>query len=83
MPEAITFLIYVLLSTTDVENIKVNYATPFFDESTCLSYVQSNKDVVIDSASQVYDDEILEIGCVNMKTEEFIAVHKMPLTITF
>ena len=83
MPEAITFLIYVLLATTDVENIKVNYATPFFDESTCLSYVQSSKDVVIDSASQVYDDEIVEIGCVNMKTEEFIAVHKMPLTITF
>ena len=78
MPEAITFLIYVLLSTTDVENIKVNYATPFFDEATCLSFVQSNKDAVIDSASQVYDDEILEIGCVNMKTEEFIAVHKSP-----
>ena len=78
MPEGITFLIYVLLSTTDFENIKVNYATPFFYESTCLSYVQSNKDVVIDSASQVYDDEILEIGCVNMKTEEFIAVHKSP-----
>mgnify|MGYP001184159985 FL=1 len=81
MPEAIIFYIYVILATTDVENVKVNQATPFFDEATCVSFVKSNKDAVIDSASQVYDDEIVEMGCVNMTTEEFTAVHKMSLTI--
>lgn len=78
---AIIFYIYVTLATTDVENIKVNHATPFFDEATCVSFVESNKDAVVNSASQVYDDEIVEIGCVNMTTEEFTAVHKIPLTI--
>ena len=72
MPQGVIFFIYILLATTDVENVKVNQGTPFFDEATCLSF---------DSASQVYDDEILEIGCVNMTTEEFTAVHKMSLTI--
>lgn len=81
MPEAVIFFIYVLLATTDVEKIKVNQGTPFFDEATCVSFVESNKDAVIDSASQVYDDEIVEMGCVNMTTEEFTAVHKMSLTI--
>ena len=81
MPEAVIFFIYVLLATTDVEKIKVNQGTPFFDDATCVSFVESNKDAVIDSASQVYDDEILEIGCVNMTTEEFTAVHEMSLTI--
>ena len=81
MPEAVIFFIYILLATTDVENVKVNQGTPFFDEATCVSFVESNKNAVSDSASQVYDDEILEIGCVNMTTEEFTAVHKMSLTI--
>ena len=75
------FVIYVALMTTDLENIKINQSIKFPNLFSCTSYVQSNKNEIYDSAKEVYKTEqIIEMGCVEMKSRKFTQIHKFDLT---
>ena len=75
------FVIYVALMTADLENIKVNQSIKFPNLFSCTSYVQSNRNQIYDSAKEVYKTEqIVEMGCVEMKSRKFTPIHQFDLT---
>ena len=75
------FVIYVALLTTDLQNIKINQSVQFPNLFSCTSYVQSNRNQIYDSAKQVFKTEqIVEMGCVEMKSRKFTPIHQFDLT---
>ena len=67
--------------TTDLENIIVNQSIKFPKLDSSTSYVQSNRNQIYDSAKEVYKTEqIVEMGCVEMKSRKFTPIHQFDLT---
>ena len=53
----------------------------FNDLTTCVGYVEKNKDLILDSLEQHYDKRfIIEMGCVEVKSKSFTPVHDFDLT---
>ena len=53
----------------------------FNDLTTCVGYVEKNKDLILDSLEQHYDKRfIIEMGCVEVKSKSFTPIHKFDLT---
>ena len=75
------FVIYVALMTTDLQNIKINLSIKFPNLLSCTSYVQSSRNQIYDSAKEVFKTEqIVEMGCVEMKSRKFTPIHQFDLT---
>jgi len=75
------FVIYVALMTTDLQNIKINKSIKFPNLLSCTSYVKSSRNQIYDSAKEVYKTEqIVEMGCVEMKSKKFTPIHQFDLT---
>ena len=75
------FVIYVAIMTTDLDNIKINQSIKFPNLLSCTSYVQSSRNQIYDSAKEVFKTEqIVEMGCVEMKSRKFTPIHQFDLT---
>jgi len=75
--------IYVVLGMSlNYDEVKLNTnIPPFLDLTSCVTYVEENKDDIFKSASIAFGEyKIREMGCVEVINRKFVPIHTFDLT---
>ena len=75
--------IYVVLGMSlNYDEVKLNTnVPPFLDLTSCVTYVEENKDDIFKSASIAFGEyKIREMGCVEVINRKFVPIHTFDLT---